>query len=356
VAGNGPQNAKSGQRVIAKSGERWRDAVEMRGTSMRIRSALAAIGFGLLAFGLGGAPSPAHAQQDAAASATCLKCHGEALEKYARSPHAVTADPRTPGCVTCHGPSQTHAAKMGGVPPDRSFKGEKALDAEASSAVCLGCHEKGVKQALWASSRHPQAQVACSSCHQSHVNKDRVLAKSTEAEVCYACHKAQRTRADLPSRHPIPEGKMSCSSCHNAHGSAGPKLVKKDSTNDTCFTCHAEKRGPFVHQHQPVNEDCGICHNPHGSTIAGMLKVRAPILCNQCHTPHVAGEIGAVGGQRGVFPPAAPGQGSSAISGTSNAKNTVNMWQGRSCMNCHTQVHGSNNPSTTNPTPQLMFR
>ena len=37
-------------------------------------------------------------------------------------------------------------------------------------------------------------------------------------------------------------------------------------------------------------------------------------------------------------------------------KNVANIWQGRSCTNCHTQVHGSNNPSVSNPTPQLMFR
>jgi hypothetical protein len=40
----------------------------------------------------------------------------------------------------------------------------------------------------------------------------------------------------------------------------------------------------------------------------------------------------------------------------SSGKNVVNLWQGRSCMNCHTQVHGSNNPSVTNPTPELLFR
>ena len=39
-----------------------------------------------------------------------------------------------------------------------------------------------------------------------------------------------------------------------------------------------------------------------------------------------------------------------------SGKNVVNLWQGRSCMNCHTQVHGSNNPSATNPTPQFLFR
>jgi DmsE family decaheme c-type cytochrome len=132
--------------------------------------------------------------------------------------------------------------------------------------------------------------------------------------------------------------------------------VRRDSTNDTCYTCHAEKRGPFVHEHDPVREDCSTCHNPHGSVVASLLKARAPILCQQCHTPHVAGDLGAVGGQRGVFPPPAPGQVAPAVTGTSSGKNVVNMWQGRSCLNCHTQVHGSNNPSVTNPTPQFQFR
>ena len=77
-----------------------------------------------------------------------------------------------------------------------------------------------------------------------------------------------------------------------------------------------------------------------------MLTARPPMLCQQCHTPHVAGGVGAVGGQNGV-----PGAGSFAT-----GKNVVNLWQGRSCLNCHTQVHGSNNPSTLNPTPQLMLR
>ncbi|MEI6601572.1 MAG: cytochrome c3 family protein, partial [Comamonadaceae bacterium] len=129
----------------------------------------------------------------------------------------------------------------------------------------------------------------------------------------------------------------------------------RDSTNATCYTCHAEKRGPFVHQHEPVAEDCANCHNPHGSTVAGMLKTRAPLLCQQCHTPHVAGGVGAVAGQPGVSS-AAAGLTAPLINATTNGKNVVNLWQGRSCLNCHTQIHGSNNPSVSNPTPQLMLR
>jgi DmsE family decaheme c-type cytochrome len=324
---------------------------------MRIKRAMAAFALGL--FGLIGMASAA--PRDAAASEACLECHdAEDMSDMSRSAHAVATDPRTPTCVTCHGPSTTHVKKPPNVatrpPPDRMFSRKAVTPVGERNIACLQCHQKDSKRAMWGGSQHESADVACSTCHKIHTNHDKVLTRVTQTEVCTTCHKEQRVQMAKPSHHPVPEGKMSCSDCHNVHGSAGPKLAKRDSTNNTCYTCHAEKRGPFVFGHEPVNEDCAICHNPHGSTVQAMLKARAPILCQQCHTPHVAGGVGAVGGQPGVFPPAAPGQSSSAISGTSNGKNVVNMWQGRSCMNCHTQVHGTNNPSATNPTPRLFFR
>jgi DmsE family decaheme c-type cytochrome len=139
---------------------------------------------------------------------------------------------------------------------------------------------------------------------------------------------------------------MGCSDCHNPHGSIGPKLMKRDSINDTCYTCHMEKRGPFVHNHEPVTENCANCHNPHGTTAENMLKARPPFLCHQCHTPH-GGQVAQMPGQ---------GQPSSIIGPTSSGKNGINYTMARGCVNCHTQVHGSNNPSATNPTPQFMFR
>lgn len=151
-------------------------------------------------------------------------------------------------------------------------------------------------------------------------------------------------RANQPAlHHPIPEGKMGCSDCHNPHGSIGPKLMKRDSVNETCYTCHMEKRGPFVHEHEPVSEDCSICHNPHGTTAESMLKMRPPFLCQSCHTPH------------SPVQPSLTGQ-------TSPSPNSLGWWngaaitQGRGCVNCHTQIHGSNNPSFTNPAPQNLFR
>ncbi len=293
---------------------------------------------------------------DAEASSKCLKCHDDDLAKYNHTPHAMAADPRTPTCVTCHGTSAAHLAGPTKAKPDRLFKGKQAMAASDRSAVCLSCHEKDAKRAMWDGSAHPSANVACNTCHQIHTNDDRVRGRLTQADVCFTCHKEQRTQINKPSHHPIPEGKMACSDCHNPHGSAGPKLVKRDSTNDTCYACHPEKRGPFVHNHEPVQDDCATCHNPHGSTISAMLKARPPILCQECHTPHVASGVGALAGQPGVFPPAVGGQASPAVTAGSSGKNVVNFWQGRSCLNCHTQVHGSNNPSATNPTPQFLFR
>ena len=232
------------------------------------------------------------------------------------------------------------------------------MTGEAASEACLACHTTATakQMLLWAGSTHPESGVACTNCHQIHVNKDKVFTKSEQPAVCYTCHKDTRVAVNRPWRHPIQEGKVTCSDCHSVHGSAGPKLAKRDTTNGTCYLCHAEKRGPFVQNHEPVQDNCASCHNPHGSNIAGMLHSRDPILCNQCHTPHVAGGVGAVGGQPGVFPPAVPPQTVSAITPLSSGINTVNIWQGRSCLNCHTQVHGSNNPAARSPAPANLFR
>ena len=319
-------------------------ATVLKGFGMRIKSSMAVLG--LCLFGLLGPLGSAWAAGEVGAK-LCVTCHDEEdLPDMSKTAHGFTGDPRVPDCISCHGPSVEHPKKPSDNHPDRMFIRKNALPANERSAVCMSCHSKDPNRTHWNGSAHDNADVACNSCHKIHGNQDKVRNRATQAEVCYTCHKEQRSQVNRPSHHPIPEGKMVCSDCHNPHGSVGPKLVKRDSINDTCYTCHAEKRGPFVHQHDPVTEDCSNCHNPHGSVIAGMLKSRPPMLCQQCHTPHVAGGVGAVGGQNGVPP----------VGSFASGKNVINLWQGRSCLNCHTQIHGSNNPSTANPTPQLMTR
>ena len=60
-----------------------------------------------------------------------------------------------------------------------------------------------------------------------------------------------------------------CSDCHNPHGSPGDtKVLKEFTVNETCYNCHADKRGPMLWEHQPVRDNCLNCHTPHGSNRA----------------------------------------------------------------------------------------
>ncbi|MEP1595023.1 MAG: cytochrome c3 family protein, partial [Halieaceae bacterium] len=98
------------------------------------------------------------------------------------------------------------------------------------------------------------------------------------------------------------------------------------SVNDNCFSCHQEKRGPFLWEHPPAAEDCSLCHRPHGSVHPRLLTARGPAQCQQCHAA--------------AFHPSLP-YGTEGLPGGSANQNVL----GKNCMNCHSQVHGSNHPS-----------
>jgi DmsE family decaheme c-type cytochrome len=276
----------------------------------------------------------------------CKGCHEDKAASYEASVHGQKGNLRGPAnageCSTCHGDATAHVSAGGGRGVGGiKNPGGKMMDANDKNATCLACHAGGSKRTHWTGSTHQTRGTACTSCHTMHT-KDKVLTKLTQPEVCFACHKQQRMEVNQTFRHPILEGKVSCSDCHNPHGSIGRALMKRDSVVETCYQCHAEKRGPFVHPHDPVTEDCALCHNPHGTVADSMLKVRPPFLCHQCHTPH-GGNVASLRGQTGQ-------------AATITGKSGVNITQGRGCMNCHTQIHGTNNPSTTQPTPQFFLR
>jgi DmsE family decaheme c-type cytochrome len=270
--------------------------------------------------------------------AVCTRCHDEnestPVLSIGRTRHGTVADGRAPTCTSCHGDSVRHVQNVRAPGettrprPDRVFAGKApATSATERNAACTGCHQDS-RRTHWQGSAHETRDVACTSCHKVHTQHDQVRDKATQPEVCFACHKEQRTQVSRASHHPVKEGKVACSDCHNPHGSAGVKLLVRDTVVDTCYTCHAEKRGPFVFNHQPVTEDCSHCHNPHGSTVANLLKSRPPFLCQQCHEPtsHRGNILGL-------------------LAGTGNAAGTRGIAQARSCLNCHTNIHGSNNPS-----------
>ena len=140
--------------------------------------------------------------------------------------------------------------------------------------------------------------------------------------------KARRADFQKASTHPLRFGRMSCSDCHNAHGSTNAALLVKPTLNQTCFSCHAEKRGPVLWEHAPVAEDCSLCHSSHGSNRSALLTKSPPLLCQQCHS--VAGHP-AVARTPGALPGGGAGGSIFLVAG--------------SCTNCHTQTHGSNHPA-----------
>ena len=269
--------------------------------------------------------------------AVCTSCHEETEAGPAlligKNRHGTMADKNAPTCTSCHGKSASHVVIPDGVderPMVAYFdQRDQSTPIFKQNQMCLNCHQGG-ELLHWQGSQHDTREVACASCHTMHTQHDPMLVREEQPAVCINCHKEKRVETAKPYSHPIEEGKVICSDCHNPHGSAGRTLMKRDTVIDTCYACHAEKRGPFLWNHQPVTEDCTICHNPHGSNVANLLKWRIPFLCQRCHeaTSH-----------RDSLP-------SQNFGGTSNQFSFDNM-KARGCTNCHTNIHGGNNPSSS---------
>ena len=261
----------------------------------------------------------------------CADCHQDKTNTMHASPHGQPVDKRTPfgkhGCESCHGPGALHFENEGNC--IISMTGRYGESIEQRNDTCLGCH-KGGDRMHWPSSIHEEEDLACVSCHSIHEPND-VIERTTQAEVCFECHKDIRAQTFRSSSHPIRDNKVICSDCHNAHGSEGPSSLKQFSINENCYSCHAEKRGPFLWEHYPASEDCTLCHRVHGSNHQALLTKPGPQLCQQCHArkfstgggPHVSNflDFDAANAGRSRFE------------------------LGMNCLNCHSKVHGSNHPS-----------
>jgi DmsE family decaheme c-type cytochrome len=276
-------------------------------------------------------PSPHYSETGAD---TCLICHAEPnITNIFRTKHGRPNDPRGPfghgqlQCEACHGPGGVHVDEGGGPLLGMVGFGKKSeTPAVQQNAKCLACHQSNVAH-NWATSAHAANDVACASCHTLHAAKDPIREASAQIEMCGGCHQQEHADMNKLSRHPLREGKMACTTCHSPHDSTAPVQLVKNTINETCTTCHSEKRGPFLWEHQPVSENCANCHNPHGSVQPALLKLRPPFLCQTCH--------------EGSGHPSFVSTPQSLPSGTNPS---AYMLAG-GCTNCHSQIHGSNHPS-----------
>ncbi len=255
-----------------------------------------------------------------AAGEDCNQCHEEVATQFQNSFHgrAWTGTGSASGCQSCHGSAERHQND-----PSRetiiTFGKNSLQSAEEQSQLCIGCHDTSANLAFWEMGAHQSNDVRCTDCHSIHTGKNAVR----QPETCEGCHRSIKTQINKQSHHPIVEGKVKCSDCHNPHGTLAKSMLRAENTNQLCYTCHADKRGPFIWEHTPVEEDCSICHAPHGSRYDKLLTQRVPNLCHDCHADrrHHDGPYDATTG----------------FIGGSASEYSV----GRSCLNCHSRIHGS---------------
>lgn len=251
----------------------------------------------------------------------CADCHEEIAGSFAASQHGRAFQFGTEsghGCVDCHGAATQHAEE-GAVPAD--IVNPAKAPADRVNELCESCHGNRPGAAYWMGSDHHENGLSCADCHSVHAATPprRGAGVQTEADLCLSCHRPQQKHLSQRSHHPIKEGKVTCSNCHQPHGSGTPGNLRADSSNDLCFSCHQEKRGPFLWEHSPVKEDCLTCHVSHGSNQENLLVTRTAQLCQSCHLQ----------GRH------------QTVAGTETAPWYVN----RQCLNCHSMIHGSNHPS-----------
>jgi len=301
---------------------------------MRLKPLLAAAGALLLAAYFA---APAHAQDGT--KPICANCHEQPHNSILMHFHGAKNDANGSMCQACHGDASAHLKDPSNKPANRVKYGTPA----EKTAVCMTCHATNRHLAFWESGRHANNDVTCSNCHSTHGGNDQLLrvenppiqpyvntSKVPQQEVCFTCHRDIRAQVLRPSHHPIQEGKVKCSSCHNPHGALSHAMLRHESVNEQCYSCHADKRGPFMFEHPPVAENCLNCHNPHGSRSARLLKEKAPNLCQDCHD--ASQHPGTAYDLTEAFPPV----------GTAPSTRFI----ARSCLNCHQHIHGSNAPAS----------
>ncbi len=293
---------------------------------MRIKSILAASG--VLAMLAAFLAPPAVAQQTSGPVApVCASCHEAQWKAIDLSAHGAKNDAQGSMCQACHGNAADHLKDPMKAKPDNPFG--KGHTADERTTVCLACHSGNRNLAFWTSGKHQLNEVTCANCHSIHgeklfpsysglnpvqksvsINKFTTTFLPNQAEICWQCHQPIRAANFKPSHHPIIEGKVKCSDCHNPHGSVHARLLNESAPN-LCQDCHDWSRHPGT-----VYGASGAFNCQAGDTARTNVGT-PPVSFPNC-------------------PPSQIGQPNPGVN---------NRLVSRACLNCHSNIHGSNAPA-----------
>jgi DmsE family decaheme c-type cytochrome len=277
-------------------------------------------------------PPPAATATDApaeepAAVMACADCHADQATAFRTNAHGHGKAPKgepVPAavCEACHGDGAAHIEAGGDKTLIFTPRGQ------AGAEGCLTCHELTTEKISRHAGAHANSPaVHCLTCHSMHASEPRAphLLAQRELALCASCHANQAASfRNKPFAHRIGRGGTECSSCHEPHGRAGRDNLRTTTSGELpCFSCHFEKKGPFVFPHAAgvASGDCLSCHEAHGSSNPKMLK-RATVaqVCIECHSPLTAGTLGSQ-------PP---------------SFHNLRLPRYQNCTTCHVAVHGSN--------------
>jgi predicted CXXCH cytochrome family protein len=260
-------------------------------------------------------------------------------------------------CISCHDPHEQG--------PDPAA-GKFLVKANARSALCTTCHEKGGYGWSWATSPHSTSTKSYTAANNAGVPG-------------LGSHTGYATVAD-----------NGCESCHRAHSAPqAQRLLKAVSQRDLCFQCHGDapvaqkslapqfakarthpierSTSSILHDAAEVSAgssnfagarrhvDCADCHNPHGVSNHGTPG-------SGLHTvgTNVIDTASVLTGVAGVEPsawPVPPGPGGTLpVPGGSQAGYTIARAASREyqvCFKCHTSyAFGAVPPSSSSGGPQ----